>query len=531
LEENYVKICLFSSLLFSSLLLILGCSNPALLIDDQNNNTITTLQARSIPKRSDVVKSEENVLNDRKLTISGKELYINSKFMRSIIPASRFPGITRGRDISSDVDFPNNEMVDSITKNIWNNTSEEEKKYYLDNIDEIIIDLDIVIEAEATNDDTKRLVADMKALNEFQDELYNGLGLDEAAITVTETRNGDRMGNFESIKYRAVNKHNRYRSSNEVIVKAYDLACFFLMSGDIEEIENIKKIFNADIDISKIKKLQVGDTDTRGSIGIGEWEFKKALNGAEDWIKKNGENGDIVSRCLWDSCFYGAYDHSGLLNKDRFIKNPKNSNYDNTMWASCILASYPSEYKAPAREERKPERLAYAAYEPLANFIEAKKMAVNKPKISSYGPKVLKTAVDKYYGKDGKKHDYDKWCLGYYYVRGLSCYYDHYSEYLKTTYASDIAPQQVNYCSYLAWYGYKYGVNIDIDSDTYRTSSGYIKVPQDIVNSGNPKITMIWVRVNQAAGCGLFGGGSGGYYIEEYDYSSCTTNLYSWYQY
>ncbi len=522
-----------SSLLFSSLLLILGCSNPALLVDNSQKNSTIALQQRTIPKRSDVVKNENNVITDRSIKISGKDLYINSKFMRSIVPSNRFASITRGRDISDDLEFPNDKLIDSIAEKIWTSSSEEEKNYFLDNIDELIIDMDVVIEAEASDDATKELTDRMKQINEAQDELFNGLGLDEAAITVEETRSLNELESFNPTKYRAVNKFNRYRNTQEVIVKAADLACYFLMNGDIEEVENIADMFDADIDIEKIKKIQIGKAETRGTVGVAESEFDPQLKGTLEWIKDNGKSGDIVSRCLWDTSPYGAYDHSGLLNKERFLFDPKDSGNSNTKWAKCILASYPNELKAPSYDKRKPERLEYAAYEPLANFTDSKHMAVNKPKLSSYGSVILKTATNHFYGDNGTKNNYDKWCAGIYDHAKLGFKYKLYNcvfETLKTSNASDIATEQVNYCSYIPWYGYYRGLGIDIDSDTYRNSTGNMKVPQDIVNSGNPKTIMVWVTVNQAAGCGLFGGGSGGYYVEELDYSSCKTKLYSWHQ-
>ncbi|MBP7554589.1 MAG: hypothetical protein KA885_14270, partial [Spirochaetes bacterium] len=86
-----------------------------------------------------------------------------------------------------------------------------------------------------------------------------------------------------------------------------------------------------------------------------------------------------------------------------------------------------------------------------------------------------------------------------------TCSYNCVSETLRTTDRSNQDPQNVNYCSYITWYGYKYGAGIDLDSDYHsRKSTGNMKVPDDIVFSMNDQYAYCWVSVKKNGACGEY---------------------------
>ena len=501
-----VSLCL-KNFFYFILLIVFGCSNPNI-ISDQNSIGLKDVST-DFPSRTDVIKNEENVISDRSLLVTGKDLYVNSKFMRSVIPASRFKFIG-SRDLSSDMQFSNDETLNSIAKELYDKATDEEKREFEENIDTMIFKVDIVIVADPTNDYAKQLVAEEKELNKYKDELYNKLGLEEVVIETDAVNRSISEGStgFNIKNYKPLNKHNRYTKSNEVIVKASDLATYFMMNNDLEEVENINKMFGTNIDINKLKKLNIKNSKTRS--GIPNWMFGNELFNTAELIKNYGQNGDIISRGLNYACGYGWYDHTGLFNK-KVYSDPK-TKYYNTKWARCMLASYPTGFQ-PISPERSTERVEYASYEPLANFTDGYRMVANRV---SGGDLAMKKAIDHFYGT-GSKSDYDKWCQGQYGPAYYNRYYNAASETLRITNASDYYPEKVNYCSYIAWYGYMYGVGIDLDSDLDRTSTGNMKVPDDIVNSCYPKYREIWVST-PATGCGIFFGGGSGYYKEEQYY-------------
>ena len=487
----------FNFLLISLIFFIFGCSNPNI-ISDQNSIGLKDVST-DFPSRADVIKNEENVVSDRSLLVTGKDLYVNSKFMRSVIPASRFANITRGRDVSNDIDFKNDNAIDSIVQKLYEKATEEEKQYLIENIDNISFKFDIVTEVnDTTNDKEKAILEQQKQLNQVEDEIYNNLGVTELAIESTGTRSNSEI-NYNLKKYRVLNKHNRYRSTNEVIVKAYDLAIYFLMSGEIEEVENINKMLKTNIDMGKLKALNIKRNETTRS-GVPNSSFKQEQAGALDWVKANAKNGDIVSRGMETlRCIYGIYDHSSLFNRKRFDDGQKRKE---GKWARCMLASYPTGSQ-PSSPERSTERVEYASYEPLANFIDTSKTVVNRYKYwyYGYGDAALMEAEKHFYG-NGNKSDYDKWCQGWYWNGSGHYAYNCISEYLNITDASYRSREVVNYCSFIAWYGYN-KKGIELDSDAYfRESGGNMIVPDDLVDSCLNYDKYIWVAIKQNGACG-----------------------------
>ena len=459
--------------------------------------------------------NEKNVVSDRKAILSGADLYLNSKFVRSIIPASRFPGITRGRDVTEDggesLEYIDDVMIDSVVEEIFAKATDAEKEYFIENIDDISIEFDMLIEYESTNDGADYIIKQAKELNAAQDELYNSLQLNEVAIEEETNRSGSGL-TINPKKYRAFNKYNRYRNTNERVAKAWELANYFLMNGDIEEVENIAEMFGAGIDLNKLKTLNIQKSETRS--GIKNSAFKSELDYALNWFKSdNGaKNGDVVSRGMEKIGPYGNYDHTGMFNSQRFIDGGKNSR------ARCMLASYPDGFQ-PISEERKPQRVEYASYEPLANFIDVFRVVVNR--IPGKGDIAMQKAIDKYYGKNGDKSNYHKWCAGTYTrlysnlasVNGIQTIqwsfttysYNCVTETLRWTDQSTNDPENVNYCSYIPWYAYKYGAGINLDSDYYsRKSTGNMKVPDDIVNSMHDQYAYCWVSVKKNGACGEY---------------------------
>ena len=486
------------------------------MVDVKNSNAVGILQTEYIPKRSEVVNNEKNVVSDRKAVLSGADLYLNSKFVRSIIPASRFPGITRGRDVTEDggesLEYIDDAMIDSVVEEVFKSATEEEKEYFMENIDEISLEFDMAIEYDSTDERAEIIIEQAKELNAAQDELYNSLQLNELAIEEETDRSGSGL-TLNPKKYRTINKNNRYRNSNEKIVKAWELANYFLMNGDIEEVENLAEILGADIDMNKLKALNIKKSEDRS--GTPESSFKTELSYALEWFKSDASlNGDIVARSLTKyGGGYGNYDHMGLFDKDRFKKIDDEDRLSTD--SKCILASYP-DISFPKPVNRKGERSLYGSYEPLANFTDAYRIAVSRVD-KTKGQKALDKAKSHFYG-DGSKQDYHIWCNGTYtywvwaynlktgwYKQYYWAYYDCVSETLRTTDRSNKDPQNVNYCSYITWYGYKYGAGVDLDSDNYsRKSTGNMKVPDDIVNSMHDQYAYCWVSVKKNGACGEY---------------------------
>ncbi len=503
-------------------LFLWGCSNPAIVGGEgDKKDSISIGTDKKIPTREEVVKNEDFVINDRTTELTGADLYVNSKFMRSIIPASRFANLTRGREASSDMEFSNYQVIDDVVKELYEKATEEEKQYLLENIESISFRFRTLKEVDTTNDLAVDFIKKSKELGQIEDEIYNNLGLNEVAIETELNRNGS-PGKMNLEKYRALNKYNRYRSSNEVIAKAYDLALYFLFNGDIEEVENINKMFNANIDIKKLNKFNNG----KNTRGFPDSAFSNEKAGALNWFINNGINGDIVSRELGGSQYkllYGTEDHAGMFNKDRLTGNYQ---YSGTKWARCILASYP-DWKAPDSDQRNPNRGRnnYADYEPLANFIDVERCIVNRCRSWYYGyaQNALNTAISHFYG-DGNKTDYDKWAQGYYCRYGWdSTWYDQTTEYCKTTDASYNKIEAVNYCSYISWYSYKkQGKNLD--SDYERTRGGNMIVPDDLVNSANYQYIKTWVEVKHTGDCGEY---TQWEYVDKQVYSPETDIVYN----
>lgn len=114
------------SVLSAAVILFAGCDAAN---TEKKNSEIPTVK-RDIPMRSEVVK-EENVVSNRCITLSGEKLFLNSRFVRSVIPTSRFPSLARSGDLSSDADYANNELIDAIVTDMYEKATEEEKEYFL----------------------------------------------------------------------------------------------------------------------------------------------------------------------------------------------------------------------------------------------------------------------------------------------------------------------------------------------------------------------------------------------------------------
>jgi len=544
--------------------MVSGCSNPSLL----GETTTTTIRVlnfpkRDIPDRKDVVK-EEMVITDRSLVLTGKDLYINSKFIRSRIPASRFASITRGRDVNDTIDFPNEEMIDEVVQEVYNQATEEERQFFEENIEDIVVKFDIVIEVDNTDDQTKEHIKEMRENNQMEDELFNAFGVEEVALQ-QETTRAENRGELKLKKYRKLNKHNRYRKENEVIVKAYRLASLFLTQGEMEEFEKICKMFGVDSEKleQKLEQLQQEKRKSRSCTGSDFLDDELA----NVWFVELKEkiklkDGDIITRSLLGWAPWGGnYDHTGLFCEWRFTSNTRSDSKKNlnTEWAKCVLAAYPDPNRLVkwknVPQDRYPERWEYASFEPLANFTDAQKIVVNRVPNEEKAKKAMNKAIDHFYGwtlnKEERlinlgngtflkvtmdvprpirpiKNDYDQWCHGWYNSYGYWKYYDHITETLKWSDASVLCHHSVNYCSYIAWYAYEYGAKINLDSDVDNSTVGYMKVPDDIVGSAETKRKKVWVRIGGtrvACPLGIFtlaGVYEEGYYIEKVIYQKTT---------
>lgn len=460
---------------------------------------------RNIPMRSEIVK-EENVVSDRNITLSGEKLFLNSRFVRSLIPESRFPGLTRNSDLSDDTDYANNELIDVIVADMYEQATEEEKEYFLENIDDLQICFEMLTEYDTTDDKAKELIAAEKEFNENLDEIYNGFGVEEVALE--NTRSGSDEINVKN--YRKVNQRNRYVSPEEKIIKAADLASYFFLTGDIEELENITKMFDADVDMRKLRNSEVMKVNRSASIND---SFVTERKGALNFFKNKARQGDIVSRELSEvaGVLYGKHDHAGMFDAKKFKE------YDFSKTSKCILASYPSFGKPGVKSKkhptgwREPERLDYVGYEPLANFIDGKTVTVNRVGSEYQAKRAFEIAKAHFYGDDGTKSDYDSWCFGKY----KNLYYDCVTEFLKITNSSAENIENTNYCSYVGWYGYKKATGIDLDSDISYVGNlaalpvkgqlaGNMKVPNDIVNSAYNKSAYVWTKIKGKNSCGTY---------------------------
>ncbi len=469
---------------------------------------MTSSQKTSEEKNNNVNCEAENILSARSYRLTGKDLYLNSRFVRSLIPTSRFPTITRGQDLSDDSLFYNDDLIDSSLQEIYEKLTDEEKLYYEENAENILIDLDISLEAtDVTNDFVKEQIKTSREINKTIDEICNSFGVNEVAVELEVASSGRNETPSDKIiikQFKKANRTSRYKVPGECIIKASTLATYFYMNGEQENYDELCELFPVSQSIKEIKLLN-GQNIRSGTKASA---YSSELPGAYDFINEKCIDGDIISRCLTNSCIYGAYDHSGMFNKSKF---------NGSKWDKCILASYPTA-SIPVEERRKPTRAEYGAYEPLANFIDSKKIVINRVNLTN-GKKALNKAIEHFYGNDGTKKDYDKWCtgffvsnvasLGYHGLLALglpTLLYTCVSETLGLTNASDCIPHRVNYCSYIPWYGYKYGCEIDLDSDVNKTRCYYMKVPEDIVNSATNVVKKVEVKVS-AKGCGLFFGG------------------------
>ena len=497
---------------FFGSMLVAGAILSCTMTDDGSSKKLNT---RKVPKRETVVV-EENVVSDRKIIITGEDLYLNSDYIRSVIPSSRFRYLYRNDNSTADeMQFDNDELVDSLVKDFYEKASEEERLYFEENIDNIQLDVNVVLEADVKTVEEANIVKEMRAYKAGYDELYNNLGLTEVAVEFEETPNSrNNIASTQLYKlanYKKINRLSRYVNPSEQIVKSADLAMFFYINNNYKELKNINTLFKSDIDINKLIELKkIGD-----EVKVSSRNSKKS----EDWFREKGRNGDVVSRGLKDSHpskikgLYGAYDHTGIFDRNKFDRKGKYSN--------CMLASYPVGHKFKKTSE-KPDRLNYGAFEPLTNFIDnVNRFCVIRSRNNS-GDKALQVAIDKYYGKEGKKSDYDPWGCGVYksyvpvwhpgyIIHPMQGFYSVVSETIKLTHASISQPEDINYCSFISWYAYKEASNINLNSDTYNSNVGNMIVPDDIVKSGIDLYRRVWVGT-RATGCTLFFGGGAGYY-------------------
>ena len=466
----------------------------AALVCCSNESVVTGNESRGkeLPTRESTV-NEEEVISDRNVKIGGEKLVTNSDLLQSVF-SGKSSVLSRGDgDASTDELAEKADITEIAIADAFENSTEEEKAFILEHLDEIEFNVEVVITSDATTDEELAQLAELREYNAGLDELYNNLATEEV-----ELYNDGRSDN-ETINpkcYRRVNKSSRSSYEPQNVIKAYNLAAYFLMNNDVEEVKNICKLFGKDIDVSKCEKC-LPEAESRGALV--EQMFKSEKKNAVSWIKQNGKNGYIVTRGLNAINAYGFHDHMGLFDRDK-LSNCKDARKINTKWARCILSSYPT-FSAPVSEERRPERTEYASYEPLANFTDAANLSVvylkNNP--TTAGQKALNKAKDHFYG-DGTKCDYDKWCTGYY--PNTIKKYDAATETVKLTNASECYPNRVNYCSYIPWYGYRYGVGVNLDADIiYMTSNwkvtnshfGNMKVPDDILYSCNNKYVKAWV--------------------------------------
>ncbi len=640
-----VKIFVFLSVVIA--LILFSCSQSSITTPDVDSSgrvttttsvvspstisTTTTTEYQYQPREADMIKNPENVTMDRAVIVAGSELYLNSNFLRSIIPPSKFPNLTNGKDLSSDLDFPNDEVIDSALSRIYDKLSEKERLALVEYIDQLNFKIDLVEEVDTSDDADgyiRAILDESKGRDEAFNDFFNALGYDEAALKM------DSYSSPNLRQYRKVDKNSRAKSSDEIIVKAYDLAAYFFMSYDIEELKNLNRIFNAGFDMVKIEMLMNGDgmralsiapqksltpgtcltcyspseaayrnisRSGCGDCGMGKnrcyfspcpypygrggtmpkcsyypdcyctnsnnyagscepcyycknsitppvvlppptttttlpssppYEYMgreqktvaghtfhlfeaTSLNGAHMWMIKNGKTGDILSRTInnlftdlfKDAIFnlYGTYDHSVLFDRSIFM-------FDGYRKSSrCVLGSYPgsrevghwdiaASKKNPTSSDRKPDRYDYGSYEPLANFIDTKKFVVNRVGEAD-GEIAFWTAKNHFLGIDSTKTDTDLWGTD---KKSYDASYSIVSEYFCNTNASRNRQEDVNYCSYIAWYGYKKGFGIDIDS---KVAGGNAIVPDDLVKSAYNKTQRVTVEVGMpACGIGIFMG-------------------------
>lgn len=497
---NMIKKNILWLSMLSATLLFSGCDATN---TEKKSENVPTVE-RNIPMRNEVVK-EENVVSNRNITLSGEKLFLNSRFVRSIIPTSRFPSLSRSSDQSDDI-YANNELIDAIISDMYDKATDEEKEYFAENIEDLQVCFEMVTEYDTTDDTAKKLIAQERSYNENLDEIYNGFGIEEVALESSRSNSDE----INVKKYRKVNQRSRYVSPDEKIVKAADLATYFFLSGDVEELENITKMFDADINMRKLKNSEV--LKANRSVSIND-SFVTERKGALDFFKNKAKQGDIVSRELSAAAavLYGRYDHAGMFNRDKFRTEGENKT------SKCILSSYPSFGKPGVTEKkhptgwRAPERLDYVSYEPLANFIDGKTVTVNRAGSEYQAKRAFEIAWAHFYGDDGKKSDYDPWCTGKYNGVAYTCI----SEYLKLTNSSTYNIEKTNYCSYVGWYGYKKAAGIDLDADiTYlfglaslpvkNVNGGNMKVPTDIVNSAYNKKALVWTKIKGKNSCGTY---------------------------
>jgi len=496
----------------------------------KNNSDIST----------DEIVGRNIVVGKKIFNLSAKDLYSDSKFFRDFVsPEKR--GVDNNQDSSEDI--INGDIVVEAAEELYKKLDNTEKEFvenYIDSIDLSIEMTHQITDLDTTADD--EMIKSMIEQEAISDELVNNLGQEEVVIDISienmTTRGMDNGGiqgfsgqlpEFNINSYEKIKKNSRSVYKGQII-KASELAYYFALAGKFDELDNINKEFGCKIDIAKIKSAVIKLTGNQGAQTRSFLKDKKAgfydtsLPGSEEYLKNTAADGDIFIRLAGNdnnapkSCIYGNYDHAAIFSKTKY----KSGEFQNTKWAKCVLGAYPDR-SAPSGN-RAPERIWYGAYEPAANFLDARRCAIMKPKNRQLGSIALKFAEEKYL--TGRTVD-NAIIVGYYtisvqvdsekgrrYEKRTYPYYQYdqdrwfddsklLSEFFKYTSDSLNDRSSITYCSRIAWYGYT-KAGIDINGDPANVYSGNIVVPEDLMRASSNQSYQALVKVRESNSYGSY---------------------------
>ena len=187
---------------------------------------------------------------------------------------------------------------------------------------------------------------------------------------------------------------------------------------------------------------------------ISDEEIQKAVDKS---ILKAGQIVLRRGKLKNDYCFYGTFDHAGIVDLRDYTSSDKNITA--SLWSKTVLSSYPDWMKDSMPGDRCPEKVGYPSFEPIINFSQGKRFVLLEPIDTSK----MESATD------------------YVVSRKNKC---------NTKYNFTDA-----YCSYMPYYGYK-NIGIDLNSDANNNLTyGKIITPDDLHGSINDRYGFGWYEV------------------------------------
>lgn len=296
-------------------------------------------------------------------------------------------------------------------------------------------------------------------------------------------------------KYLSYRKPENSRSalaSNEVKVNAASVVHFLALLNYQDEVMEIAKLLDKDIDIKKIRNYhkKLNSMTSRSSSSSGSYYDNDLIT--DDEIKnkllKTGQIICRVSKLKSKGCIYGTYDHAGLIDLRNWITDKGEITADNS--TLCVFSAYPTTSKGDLQGDRMPEHLGYPSFEPLKNFTNGEKIAILEPLETSDSE--METAVAYTINKyDDKEDDIN---FMYSFPGNIYCSYMPYAGYksIGINLNSDVKNQYPTLDCFRVWLDLLTGFPV---YSIARACAGTIITPDDIYNSSSDQKGYAWFRV------------------------------------